>query len=249
MRRDGCILVPILEWTNVFLANLVVVLGATLQGSVGFGLGFVGAPLLMLLNPTYIPGPLLLNAVVLTVLLTHRERHSIVFSEIRWAVVGRLVGVAAAAAVVASISTDGLALILGVLVLILVGLSLSGLKFKPNWKSLVVAGTLSGFSGTIASVGAPPMAIVYQNEAGPRVRGTLSAFFVIGTLLSLCALFVVGRLGRGEFTTASLMLPGLLFGFFLSRRMTVVLDRGHTRNAILALAGAGGFLLIFRELL
>ena len=73
----------------------------------------------MLINPALIPGPLLCNAVILTLLLTHRERHSIVVQELKWAVAGRLVGVVVAAAVVASISTDGLALTLGILVLLL----------------------------------------------------------------------------------------------------------------------------------
>jgi uncharacterized membrane protein YfcA len=240
---------PILHWTDIILANLAVILGATLQGSVGFGLGFVGAPLLMLISPSLIPGPLLLNAVVLTLLLTHRERHSIVFSEIKWAVVGRFVGVTIAAAFVASISTDGLALSLGILVLVLVGLSLSGLRFPPNWKSLIVAGTMSGFAGTIASVGAPPMAIVYQHESGPRIRGTLSAFFVIGTVMSLGALIIVGRLGAPEVALALKMLPGLLLGFAISRRLALILDRGHTRNAVLMLASMGGLVLVLRELL
>jgi uncharacterized membrane protein YfcA len=238
-----------LPWTDILLANLAVVLGATLQGSVGFGLGFVGAPLLMLISPSFIPGPLLFNAVVLTLLLTHRERKSIVVSEIRWAVVGRLVGVAIAAAVVASISTDGLALTLGLMVLLLVGLSLSGLHFEPTWKSLIVAGTVSGFSGTIASVGAPPMAIVYQNATGPRIRGTLSAFFVIGTIMSLTALLLVGQLGIVELTIALTMLPGLLLGFVLSRRLALVIDRGRTRYAVLGLSAMGGALLVLRQLL
>lgn len=203
----------------------------------------------MLISPSFIPGPLLFNAVVLTLLLAHRERKSIVVSEIRWAVVGRLIGVAFAAAVVASISTDGLALMLGLLVLLLVGLSLSGLHFEPTWKSLIVAGTVSGFSGTIASVGAPPMAIVYQNATGPRIRGTLSAFFVIGTIMSLMALLLVGRLGVVEFTTALRLLPGLMLGFALSRRLALVLDRGRTRYAVLGLSAMGGALLVLRQLL
>ena len=184
------------------MANLAVLLGATLQGSVGFGLGFVGAPLLMLINPAFIPGPLLFTAVILTVLLAHRERHSIVFAEIRWAVAGRLVGVAAAAAVVASISAADLALMLGIMVLALVALSLSGLHFEPRRGSLLVAGTISGFGGTIASVGAPPMAIVYQSATGPRIRGTLSAFFVVGSVMSLTALLLVGQFGLAEVSIA-----------------------------------------------
>lgn len=202
----------------------------------------------MLINPAFIPGPLLTNGLILTVLLSHRERRSIVFKEIRWAIGGRLVGVAVAAAIVASISTDGLAVILGGLVLVLVGLSFSGLRFDPNRLSLVVAGTLSGFSGTIASVGAPPMAIVYQHAKGPRIRGTLSAFFVVGVLMSLVALLLVGRFGPAELSTAVLIMPGLLSGFLFSRRIAALLDRGRTRKAVLGLSAIGGAILILREL-
>lgn len=203
----------------------------------------------MLINPAFIPGPLLANGLILTLLLSHRERRSIVFKEIRWAIGGRLVGVAVAAAIVASISTDVLAVVLGGLVLVLVGLSFSGLRFDPNRLSLVVAGTLSGFSGTIASVGAPPMAIVYQHAKGPRIRGTLSAFFVVGVLMSLVALILVGRFGPAELSTAVLIMPGLLSGFLFSRRGAALLDRGRTRQAVLGLSAVGGAILILRELI
>lgn len=241
--------VSMLSLTDILLANLAVCLGATLQGSIGFGLGFVGAPLLMLISPSFIPGPLLSTGLVLTLLLAHRDRRSIDFGEIRWAVAGRLFGVVIAAVVIASMSTDGLALMLGVLVLFLVGISLSGLHFEPTKGSLVVAGTVSGFAGTIASVGAPPMAIVYQNAKGPRIRGTLSAFFVIGVLMSLAALILVGRYGIAEVSIALRLLPGLLLGFVLSRRLAVVLDRGYTRRVVLGFSAVGGMLLVLRELL
>jgi uncharacterized membrane protein YfcA len=241
--------VPVLSWADIVLANLAVCLGATLQGSVGFGLGFVGAPLLMLIDPAFIPGPLLSSGLVLTLLLAHRERRSIDFGEIKWAVAGRFVGVVVAAVVIASISTDSLALMLGILVLVLVGLSLSGLHFEPTKVSLAVAGTVSGFAGTIASVGAPPMAIVYQNAKGPRIRGTLSAFFVVGVLMSITALLVVGRYGIAEISIALRIIPGLLLGFVLSRRLAVVLDRGYTRRVVLGFSAMGGILLVLRELL
>jgi len=154
-----------------------------------------------------------------------------------------------AAVVVASISTDGLALMLGILVLLLVGMSLSGLRFDPTRGTLVIAGTVSGFAGTIASVGAPPMAIVYQHAKGPRIRGTLSVFFVIGVIMSIAALVMVGRFGLAEISVALRILPGLLTGFFVSRRMATVLDRGYTRRAVLGFSAIGGIALILKQLL
>jgi uncharacterized membrane protein YfcA len=93
------------------------------------------------------------------------------------------------------------------------------------------------------------MAIVYQNAKGPRVRGTLSVFFVIGVLMSLTALLMVGRFGFVEISTALRILPGLLLGFVLSRRLATVLDRGHTRRAVLGFSAVGGIVLILRHLL
>ena len=60
----------------------------------------------------------------------------------------------------------------------------------------LAAGT--GFASTVSSVGGPPMAVVYANEAGPVIRGTLSFIFVIGGAMSLAALIAVGSFGRDE---------------------------------------------------
>ena len=51
--------------------------GAILQGSVGFGLGLIGVPLLVLIDPVFVPGPLLLAAFLLNLLMSHRE-HTLV---------------------------------------------------------------------------------------------------------------------------------------------------------------------------
>jgi len=47
-----------LDITSVILAFFIVTPGSMLQGSVGFGLGLVCVPLLVLIDPVFIPGPL-----------------------------------------------------------------------------------------------------------------------------------------------------------------------------------------------
>ncbi len=80
------------EFLSFLYVFIVSVLGATLQGSVGFGLGFVAVPLLAVADPRYLPGPLLLAALVLTILLSWREHESIQVKGMTWVLVGRLVG-------------------------------------------------------------------------------------------------------------------------------------------------------------
>ena len=77
---------------HLLLANLVVLLGSCLQGVAGYGIGTLAAPLLFLISPLFIPGPLTLNAAVLSVLMLVRNRTSIRFREVRFAIGGGLAG-------------------------------------------------------------------------------------------------------------------------------------------------------------
>ena len=68
--------------------------------------------------------------------------------------------------------------------------SITGRLFRPTDRSLVVAGLASGFAATTTGVGGPPMALTYQNSDPATMRATISAFFSIGTLMSLGALWL-----------------------------------------------------------
>ena len=130
--------------------------------------------------------------------------------------------------------------------LVAVAISISGLRVEPRPVSLVVGGALSGIMGTIASIGGPPLALLYQHAPGARVRGTLSSIFLIGTLISLVALTLVGRFGRDELRLTLALLPGVLLGFVVSRRIASRLDRGYTRRAVLTIATGAGLIVVVR---
>ena len=232
---------------EILTVVLTVLFGATLQGSVGFGMGLIASPILILIDPRFVPGPILLSTTVLTVLLVYRERTAIDFHGIQWAMVGRLVGTVLASAILLVVSADQLVLLIGVFILSAVGMSLSGFRFDPIRPVLVVAGMLSGLLGTVASVGGPPMALVYQHAAGARIRSTMSGFFLLGTILSLGALWYVGRFGAYEIQLTLVMLPSVLTGFVLSKWTAVYVDRGYVRPAVLAVAAGAGLLVIIRQ--
>jgi len=232
---------------EILTVVLTVLFGATLQGSVGFGMGLIASPILILIDPRFVPGPILLSTTVLTVLLVYRERTAIDFHGIQWAMVGRLVGTVLASAILLVVSSDQLVLLIGVFILSAVGMSLSGFRFDPIRPVLVMAGMLSGLLGTIASVGGPPMALVYQHAAGARIRSTMSGFFLLGTILSLGALWYVGRFGAYEIQLTLVMLPSVLTGFVLSKWTAVYVDRGYVRPAVLSVAAGAGLLVIIRQ--
>ena len=237
------------SFAQLALAWAVVAVGAALQGAVGFGLGVIGAPLLVLIAPGLVPGPLLLVAFVLTLLLTYRERRAVDLSGMQWAITGRFVGVVLAAVALVLFPRHWMSTAIAISVLVAVGISASGLRLRPGNAALFGAGAVSGLTGTIASIGGPPMAMLYLDAAGPRLRGTLSGQFVVGTLMSLLALGAIGRFARTEFVLGIVLLPGMLAGFAFSGWLVTHLDRGRTRTAVLATSALAGVMVLLRQLL
>ena len=234
---------------DLVIAAVVIAIGAAIQGGVGFGMNLIAAPILAVLDPDLVPGPAIVAAVVLTLLVAHRDRASIDRRGVGFALVGRVPGTVAGALLVASISERGVTLAVGAAVLFAVALNVSGIRFRPNPPTLLVAGAVSGFASTVSSVGGPPMAVVYANEPGPVIRGTLSFIFVVGGTMSLAALIAVGDFGRDEAMASLLLLvPGTL-GFLASKRLAGHVDAGRTRHAVLAVAVLGAVTALAKEVL
>ncbi len=231
---------------DTVLVVLCSVAGFTLQGAVGFGMGILGSPLLLLIDSRFVPGPILASTMVFTGLLTLRERHAVDLNGVRWLIAGRFAGTIPAAAVLAVLPAEQLSLVFGAMVLLAVAISVSGLQVEPRPAALLAGGALSGLMGTIAAVGGPPLALLYQHAPGARVRGTLSSVFLVGTVMSLTALVLVGRFGPDELSLSLTLLPGVVVGFFLSRRIASRLDQGYTRRAVLSVAAVAGLIVVGR---
>jgi len=238
--------VNFLTFIYVFIVSA---LGATLQGSIGLGLGFVAVPLLAIIDIRYLPAPLIMAALVLTILLSYREHESIQLKGIAWVLVGRLVGTIIGIQILVILSEKYLSLTFAVMVLLGVLLSISGLRLKLNSRNLLCSGTLSGLMATTSAIGGPPLALIYQYLKGPELRGTLSGIFVVGALISLIALSTVGYFGYSEFKLALELLPGIFTGFYISKYTAKILDRGFTRPAILTFSMLSGILLIIKTII
>lgn len=234
---------------HLILANLVVLAGSCLQGVAGFGIGTLAAPLLFLISPAFIPAPLTLNAVVLTLLMLMRNRTSLQIREVRYAIGGGVAGAVLAGLTLLVISARGFELVFGVLILLAVALSVAGLKPRLNPRNSIIAGTASTYMGTITAVGGPPIAMIYQNEKGPLVRANMSAFFLFASVFSLITLMLSGYLGRPELWLFIATLPGVFIGFWLSAGLVNRLPFEALRPIILGIAAIAGLAALIRGLI
>lgn len=238
-----------LSLLQILLANLAILAGACLQGVAGYGIGTLSAPLLFLVSPLLLPGPLILNATVLTVFMLIRNRGALQVRQVRFAIVGGAIGTVLASLTLLILSPKGFELIFGALILTGVALSIGGLRPALNARNSIMAGAASTYMGTITAVGGPPIALIYQNEKGPLVRANMSAFFLVASFLSLAALLFSGFLGIRELQLFALTFPGVLIGFWLSGRLVNRMPFDGLRPVILAIAAVAGAAALVRGLL
>lgn len=234
-------------WLALAILTIVFV-AAVVQVSLGMGFGLMAAPLLALLSPELVPTPTLILGLVTSGWGAWRERHRVNWHEVGIGVPGRIIGVVAGAGILALIpGQDGFLLVFGAMVGIAVVLSIAGWRLALSWRSLLAMSTLSGLMGTLTSVGAPPMAMIYQDRTATEARPTLAAFFALGCVLSLSGLALSGWAQLRDLMLAALMAPAMLLGLVVASRLGGRFDR-RFRVALLAISGLAACTLILRGL-
>jgi len=224
------------------------VLGSLLQASVGFGIALFVVPLLVLLNPAFVPGPMLFSALFLAAIMAFRGRSAVDPGKLGLAGVGLFVGTALGALTLTIIAADQWPRLFAVLILLAVALSVSGVHISMTGRNLVTAGIISGVMGTISGIHGPPMALLYQRETGIVVRATLAVFFVMAYAIALIALGTIDLFGKKELLLGLTLVPGVVAGYIIARFTTSLLDRGYwLRIAILTVASLSAIALLLRN--
>jgi uncharacterized membrane protein YfcA len=110
------------------------------------------------------------------------------------------------------------------------------------------AGFVGNVTGTAASVGGPPVALLFQHHRGPTVRATLGAYFAISATLSVVGYGVTGAITLDRFLLALALLPAMLIGAWASKHFHGLVDKGWLRPSVLVLSSIAGAIAIARGL-
>ncbi|HEU5302712.1 MAG TPA: sulfite exporter TauE/SafE family protein [Acidimicrobiia bacterium] len=239
---------------HVGALELVVALGAVLmgsvvQGSIGFGLNLLAAPLVAIVVPEALPTTLVLVAFPLTITTVAREHHAIDRTAVGQMLVGAVPGTIVGLFIVTRVSTSALATLVGFVVLLGVLLSV----VSPPVPVTAVTGALAGFAsnifGTAAAVGGPPVALLFQHRDGPSARSTLGSFFAVSASMSLIGYTIAGTIHGDQALFALALLPAMAAGFWASKHLHVFVDGGWLRPMVLIVSGIAGCVAIARGLL
>jgi uncharacterized protein len=217
-----------------YLACLAAILVSSATHRVsGQAFGLICAPLIALAAPSHIPAVILLCGLPVMIYSIKWDWTEVRWREISYAFAGRVAGAIVAATVIALMADKNfISVCVAVSVLLGVAISLTSFAVAISPLSLLVAGFLSGAMATLTSVGAPPMALLYQRVSFGHVRATLNAFFLFGALASVGALLVYGLIKRSDVALALALLPaiwlGTLAGDVALKRLTITSLRPFT---------------------
>lgn len=228
-------------------AVLIVLIGSATQASIGVGLGLLAAPTLTLIDPGFIPGAIALSVVPLTVGMAWREREHI-DPTIYQAVGGRIVGIVIGAWTVSRAGQGAIAIVIGVSVLLAVIGSASGVHFATSRRNLLIAGTTSGFTGTVAGIGGPPMALTYQHADPRTLRASLAIFNTIGSLFIIPSLVIADVINGREVALGLLLVPGVVAGLWLGRIGVARIPAHRVRPFVLAACATSAVVLLAEQL-
>lgn len=214
---------------------LVLALGAFVQRATGFGLAVVGAPLLLMLEPRLVPVVLVLFGFSVALTTLRHYYREVRLAEIGTALIGRIPGNALGLWLLLVAPMAVLEALIAGSVLFAVAVTLFRFRLPVNRGTLFGAGVVSGIFGTVAALSGPPMVVLLHGFSPDRLRGTLSAYFVVTALMTLVTLALAGLIHAWHFGLALTFAPGVLAGSWLASRIAHRLDRRLLQGASLSL--------------
>jgi len=229
-------------------ALVVTFIAAMIQGVVGMGFAMVSVPILALIDPSLAPVPQLLITLPLTASMAWKERRHIDPSGIGWIIGGRIPGAIIGLGLLAVATQQTLDLAIAATVIIAAAIIASGFHVARSRASEFGAGALSGASSLIASIGGPPLALLYSGDDGPTIRSNLAAIFSIGLLITLGARIASGNISLSDLSVAAILFPALVAGYLASLRVKTRVSHGFVRNGVLVMSLLGAVGLIVRAL-
>ncbi|MEM6187205.1 sulfite exporter TauE/SafE family protein [Shewanella vaxholmensis] len=231
------------------LASLVVFLGALTQSLIGFGLAVVASPLLYIVDPDLVPGPVIAMGFTIALLTLFRERGHLEFNGLQYALLGRVPGGFIGASLLLFAPQPILGLSIAAIVAVAVILSLYKFSLPVNKKTLFGAGVVSGIFGNIAAIGGPPMAILLAGKDASQFRAALSAFFIFSSMIALIILAITGLLELKHLWLSLMLLPSVILGYLVAGRLVGRVDKDKTKMATLVLCSISALVLTVKSVI
>lgn len=213
---------------ELVIALLAVAVGATIMGTVSFGMGLVVAPVLLLFlapKSAIVTVNAIIPILLFFVLLT-TWRH-LRLRELRGMALGGVLAVPLGVLVLESANPTFLRITIGLAILCLGVLNLLNIKLPLADRRGVglLVGFLTSLSITTLSIGGPLAAayVIAREWRREEMRAALAFYFLCAYLVAFALYSAIGLVDRDTLANIGLLIPSLAVGFgvgaILARRM------------------------------
>lgn len=228
--------------------GLAVLVASIVQTATGMGFGLLAGPLVLLVQPALVPGPLLVGTLAALLPVLWRERAALELGAMRGAMLASVPGAVGGLWLVQVMEVHMLGITVAVVVLVACGAALGGLQLPGGRGALTVAGLTSGALSTVAATPGPPLVLTYRAPTPAAQRANLSLFFVGTTVLSLAVLVAGGELSGSGLSAGAALVPFVLLGYVAAGPLRRRLALPAMRRAALVLCVFSGAALLVRSL-
>ncbi|MEX2016248.1 MAG: sulfite exporter TauE/SafE family protein [Candidatus Hydrogenedentales bacterium] len=239
---------------GLIAGGLAVFIGAFVQGCLGFGFGMIALPILLLFFAATTIVPLIgMLGMINTTYMLYRCRHDVRPRLVLGLSAGAAVGLPIGVAVLKTLDGPPIKIFVGVLMIVLALILLSGWQ-RPvkrlRW-AVPGAGFLSGFLGGSTSVADPPLILFLANQATPKneFRATMVAYFTLMAVYALVVFYLNKLVTRDVMQIwlqfAPVMVLGTLAGVQIGDRIQEALFR---RLVMICAALLGALLVVVNAL-
>ncbi|HSF85144.1 MAG TPA: sulfite exporter TauE/SafE family protein [Acidimicrobiia bacterium] len=237
-----------LTWIEIAIAVVVTAVAAAAQGVVGIGFAVVSVPLLSLVNPVLSPVPQVLMVLPLTVIMAWRERAHADVRGVPWVLAGRLPGALIGLFLLTAATQRALDVLIASIVLAGVAIRASSIRIARNHATELLVGTFAGTASMVASIGGPPMALLYQRERAETIRATLGVVFTVGVLITIVGRALSSQISSDDVRIAAMLFPAMVAGYASSIPMTSRVSEDSVRRGILIVSTIAAVGLVVRAL-
>ena len=237
---------------ELLIALLAVVIGATIMGTVSFGMGLVVAPVLLLFlapKTAIVTVNAIIPILLLFVLLT-TWRH-LQFRRLRGMALGGVLAVPLGVLVLESANPTVLRITIGVAILLLGLLNLLNIQLPMANRrgSGLLVGFLTSLSITTLSIGGPLAAsyVIAQQWRREQMRAALAFYFLCAYIVAFALYFYSGLVDRETLINIALLVPSLAVGFGLGALLARRMNESVFRYAAIGVIIAGSLVLLGQE--
>ena len=238
---------------ELLIALLAVAVGATIMGTVSFGMGLVVAPVLLLfLDPK--PAIVTVNAIIpilLTFVMLTTWRH-LQFRRLRGMALGGILAVPLGVLVLESANPTALRIIIGAAILCLGILNLLNIRLpmanRPG--SGLLVGFLTSLSITTLSIGGPLAAsyIIAQHWHREQMRAALAFYFLCTYIVAFVLYYATGLVDTDTLLNIGILVPSLLVGFGIGAILARRMNESVFRYVAIGVIITGSTVLLGQEL-